>query len=141
MRRVIIAAVAALVLFAVGAFAASLTVDSEDVASGSDDVAACAARVDVDFTTGFNETAREWAVTGVVLSFLNPAGEAEIGCDGQQVQVALTTGTNVAQTLTGTVADSGATLTPPSGTTVLVEQVTDAAVLVEEQPIDTGPGT
>jgi uncharacterized membrane protein len=137
MRRVIIAAVVALVLFAVGAFAASLTVNSEDVASGSDDVAACAARVDVDFTTDFDNTAGEWVVTQVVLSFLTSTGEATTGCDDQGVQVALTTGASTAQELTGTVDGSGATLTPTS--TVLVEEVTNAAVLVEEQPIATGP--
>ncbi|MCO8126706.1 hypothetical protein NHL50_05765 [Acidimicrobiia bacterium EGI L10123] len=49
MRKAIIAAIVATALFAVGAFAASFAVDSEDVASGADPVGSCATDVVVTF--------------------------------------------------------------------------------------------
>lgn len=84
MRKAIIAAIVASALFAVGAFAASFSVQSEDVASGSNDVVACADFVDVDFTTVYNEADNGWRVTKAVVTFYNGTADAPVttaGCE------------------------------------------------------------
>src|SRR4051812_34400911 len=73
MRKVLIAAVAALVLFVVGAFAASFALNSEDIASGNDAVTSCATKVDVDFTTMYNNNG-DWTVTGANVKFYDGTG-------------------------------------------------------------------
>ena len=49
MRKALIAVAVATALFAVGAFAASFGVQSEDIASGTNPTTNCAASADVDF--------------------------------------------------------------------------------------------
>jgi hypothetical protein len=125
----------ALVLFAVGAFAASLMVSSEDVASGSDDVLRCAERVDVDFATQYSSASQDWTVETVDLAFSD--GEtATDGCDGFAVTVVLSVDGGSDVTLEGTVEGAGASLAPPGE--ILVSGVTNASVLVEGLVID-GP--
>jgi hypothetical protein len=125
MRKALIAAAVATALFAVGAFAASITVSSEDIASGSDGVVACAASVQVNFddTPTFNATTHKWTVDNANLVF------ATNGCDGFGVTVKVSTPTNgEAATWTGTVSGTGAAV---SGGAVEVNLINGAAVLVD----------
>jgi hypothetical protein len=69
MRKGLIATAVAVALFAVGAFAASFAVESEDTASGSNAVKPCAENVAVDFTETYVETSKNWNVTTVALTF------------------------------------------------------------------------
>jgi hypothetical protein len=76
MRKALIAAIVATALFAVGAFAATFAVDSEDIASGSDPVGRCATNVDITFDDDLPaETGGTWEVEGATATFYNLAGE------------------------------------------------------------------
>jgi hypothetical protein len=93
MRKALIAVAVATVLFAVGAFAASFAVQSEDIASGSNAVAACATNVDVDFDdpvlvpgTGV------WTVDGATVRFLDSTGAEVAGCDEHDARLAVNSG-------------------------------------------------
>jgi hypothetical protein len=70
MRKGLIAVAVATALFAVGAFAAQLSVQSEDVASGSNEVVACADSVDVDFGTITQVADGTWTVTTADVDFI-----------------------------------------------------------------------
>jgi hypothetical protein len=89
MRKALIAAAVATALFAVGAFAASLSVQSEDVASGSNAVSACATSVDVDFGTPSLQTDGTWTVTGATVRFLGGTGD---GCSEHDARLAVDSG-------------------------------------------------
>jgi hypothetical protein len=91
MRKALIAGAVATALFAVGAFAASLTVRSEDVASGSNDVVACAAQVDVDFDAPDLQTNGTWTVDGAVVHFLDGSDVATGACDNFDARLAIKT--------------------------------------------------
>lgn len=100
MRKTLIAAIVASALFAVGAFAAEFTVQSEDVASGSAVVGACADDVQISYTTSTVVAASgDFAVVGAVVRFTNDAlNEAEepitvpaTDCEGADVDMALRT--------------------------------------------------
>jgi len=80
MRKALIAAIVAAALFAVGAFAASFGVQAEDVTSGSDQVAACVERVDVDFGTSYVDADNDWRIDNAVVSFLDAGNAADDGC-------------------------------------------------------------
>ena len=89
MRKALIAVAVATALFAVGAFAASFTVSSEDVASGSNDVVACATNVDVDFADPVLGAGGVWTVNGATVSFLTAAGAADLDCDPFDARLAI----------------------------------------------------
>jgi hypothetical protein len=92
MRKALIAGAVATALFAVGAFAASLTVRSEDVASGSNDVVACAAQVDVDFADPVLTPATGvWTVSGATVRFLTAADAVTGTCDAFDARLAVET--------------------------------------------------
>ena len=91
MRKALIAVITASALFAVGAFAANIaTVNSEDIASGSDAVTACADEVDVDFTTAYNDTSGDWDVTGADLTFYVNDTVTQL-CDGYGATLVVST--------------------------------------------------
>ncbi len=130
MRKGILAAIVAAALFAVGAFAATFNVTSEDVASGSDSFVACAEDVDVDFDTGGYDTeSGDFSVTGATATF--SGGE---GCDGKDA-------TLVVLGIEG--EELGSSSATVDGSTAffeldeLVGDVYGAAVLVEGNAIDT----
>jgi hypothetical protein len=81
MRKALIAAAVATALFAVGAFAASFTLSAEDVASGTDQVKACAQNVTVDFDDDMEYSAGQWKVETVTVAFLNGTTPTT-GCAG-----------------------------------------------------------
>lgn len=91
MRKALIAVIAAAVLFAVGAFAASLTVSSENVASGNDSIEACATAVSVqDWITTAPDGASDddYLATDVDVVLT----QAAIGaCAGAEVDLAVLT--------------------------------------------------
>jgi len=68
MRKALIAAAVATALFAVGAFAASFTVSSEDIASGTNPVDSCADSATVDFTEKFVAESQNWVITAAVVT-------------------------------------------------------------------------
>lgn len=113
MRKALIAIAVATALFAVGAFAASFTVQSEDIASGSNEVTACATNVDVNLTTAYSTTANDWTVTGGVVTFYsNASGTTTIACENHDVTVVLENvagDTNIAEDTTP-VTGSSATM-------------------------------
>ena len=93
MRKALIAAAVATALFAVGAFAASFAVQSEDVASGGNAVTACATNVDIDFDAPELESDGTWSVDTATVRFVTSTGAAvDDTCDGFDVDLALATG-------------------------------------------------
>lgn len=89
MRKALIAAIVAAALFAVGAFAASFGVQAEDVTSGADAVDACAARVDVDFTTSYDATADDWYIDAAVVTFRDDTNALDDGCADHDLTLVL----------------------------------------------------
>lgn len=124
MRKLLIATITAMVLFAVGAFAASFALQAEDVASGSDKVQDCANST-LDFTLGtYNSAKVDWPVASGTLS----------GCTGYTGgEVVLLDGAN-AKLESGTLT-AGGTVTF-AGTTY-VRDVKGAAVLVDGRQLAT----
>ena len=143
MRKVLIAAVVAVVLFAVGAFAASFIVDAEDIASGTDDVVACAESVQVDFKPAVRVSG-DWVTRGANLTFTDNGANPE-GCQGKTVTVVVQTtpigggppttlGTPNDDAATGTAtisAGNTADVTWSPATDPKVREVTGVDVLVE----------
>lgn len=144
MRKALIAVVVASALFAVGAFAANFAVNSEDVASGADSVTACAAEVDVDFVTVYdNQSPGDWDVGSVVLTFYSDSdGTVTQACGGFGANVAvMTDSTTPAATGTATVGATSSTVTVPLSPALKAGDITSAAVLVDGQALQTAtPG-
>ena len=93
MRKALIAVAVATALFAVGAFAASFAVQSEDVASGANEVVKCATNVDVDFDDPeLNTSTGAWTVDGATVKFLNSAGATVNTCNNHDARLAIDTG-------------------------------------------------
>jgi hypothetical protein len=67
MRKGLIATAVAVVLFAVGAFAASFAVSSEDTASGSNPVKPCADDVRIEFNELYSTAMTDWYVNTIDL--------------------------------------------------------------------------
>jgi hypothetical protein len=86
MRKALIAAAVATALFAVGAFAASFAVQSEDTASGSNDVQSCASGAIVDFNESFDNANNNWNVASAVVTVTEVAG---VDCNGGQLELVL----------------------------------------------------
>ena len=138
MRKALIAVIVASALFAVGAFAANFTVNSEDIASGTNDVTACAAEVDVDFTTVYDD-AGDWDVTGATITFYGSGTTPTANCDGFGVALAVTT-TDPANPVTaeGTMASPSTPIGEISLSLsgVKASAVTSAAVLVDGETLN-----
>ncbi|MGK2949634.1 MAG: hypothetical protein ACSLFP_13760 [Acidimicrobiales bacterium] len=92
MRKALLAVAVATALFAVGAFAASFTVQSEDIASGSNPVTACATNVDVDFATPEAQSDGTWTVDGATVRFLNASAGSVSTCDNFDARLAVNSG-------------------------------------------------
>lgn len=97
MRKALIAVIVASALFAVGAFAAQVAINSDDVASGEDAVESCASSANViGYTTnadvvGGTGTA-DWQATGATIKLVEVGGKT---CDGAAVDIAIGTDTSV----------------------------------------------
>jgi hypothetical protein len=138
MRKALIAVAVATALFAVGAFAASFTVQSEDIASGTDAVEACASNVDVDFDDPvLNTGTGAWTVDGATVNFLTAGGAADTGCDPFDAQLAIDAGSGFASVGDTAVAGSSATFSFGPVDVELVEGasvVVDGAILTADLP-------
>lgn len=139
MRKVLIASVVALVLFAVGAFAASFMVNSDDIASGEDDVVACAEVVDISWTTGTYDTGvNDWPVDSAEIEFL-VGGELTDDCDPFDLTLVVEDEDDtVIATETGTISGGSASVTL-SG--VFASEIGHAAVLVNGAELTPLPST
>ena len=135
MRKVLIASAVAVALFSVGAFAASfLTVNSEDIASGKDNVVACADVVDVDFSTVYSTTAADWEVSSVKLTFFDGSSTTPTAdCNGFGATVVVDTATteNAASGESAPTTISGGTVTITLNNTLKAADVAEAHVLVD----------
>lgn len=133
MRKALIAAAVATALFAVGAFAASFTVQSEDIASGANAVDKCAAFVDIAFgpLTAPPPGGVDFTVTSATATFRNTAGLSST-CDTFNATLALTVGGVVKPFGPVAVTSSVATFDlRVAGVGEPVGPITNAAVAVE----------
>jgi hypothetical protein len=119
MRKALIAVIVASALFAVGAFAASFAVNAEDVASGADDVAACAANVDVDFDdptwdgalTAPDGGTGDWKTAGTTIRFYDASATPALtsACNGFDLTLRVeTTGGPITKEVSDLVVTAGA---------------------------------
>jgi hypothetical protein len=102
------------------------------VASGSNDVAACAQGVDVDFTTQYVAASNDWQVTNVIVSFYanTSTGALSSDCNGRDATVAIHGAAPTPVQVTGTPITAGKITIPvPAGT--FVNGITRASVLVD----------
>ena len=141
MRKALIAAAVATALFTVGAFAASFAVQSEDVASGANDVTACARQVDIDFDPpALNATTGAWTVAGATATFRDSADAAVATCDGFAGVLALKTGATIAAATyasASTATVSGSTADFNFAGPVPVETIHGASVVVDGKTLAT----
>jgi hypothetical protein len=157
MRKGIIALIAGIALFAIGAFAASFALTSEDVSSGGDAVSACAPNAKVTWTINDNNAVVTSTTTGANFLITDatvtvPGGAAAcVGAGAGNFVLAIEfNGTNetrckgsLAAGGTGGV-DAVATVslaTCSAGTSLNVSQVTGAALLIGDKtiPLSTTP--
>jgi hypothetical protein len=136
MRKALIAAAVAAALFAVGAFAASFAVDSEDIASGNDQVSACAPKVTVDFDAPtYSATTHAWTVSGATVKFFSNATPAVAvsTCAGGDLTLKVSTTSN-GEAATGTVTDmpAGSVSAHVDFTATAVKDINGTAVLVDD---------
>ncbi|HEU5084054.1 MAG TPA: hypothetical protein VFU14_11995 [Acidimicrobiales bacterium] len=142
MRKALIAVIVASALFAVGALAANFTVNSEDVASGSDGVTACADSVDVDFDTDYDGTS-DWDVGSALITFYDgttPAATTDCASFGATLAVELDGGGQ--QLAEATVPTGSSTVTITLTPALKANDIVAASVLVDgkELNVDTPGG-
>lgn len=100
MRKAIIAAIVATALFAVGAFAASFTLQAENVASETAAVDGCADKAVVNFTTSDDISTDvdpdDFLVTEIEVTFVTNDADNNpvVTCDDTKVDVAVDIGTS-----------------------------------------------
>ena len=131
MRKALIAVITAAALFAVGAFAAELTVTPDNLASGQEAVAKCGdAEVEWNTNNAVNTTTGDWTATGATVSF------EDTGCEGALVDLAVGRDTDAdgirdswQDWSCGTMSGGAAFCSPPSGQAPAVVEVVDVAVL------------
>ena len=113
-----------MVLFAVGAFAASFTLTADDVASGADEVQSCATSVDVVFDLP-ESTALEFTTSGATLTYVGSCPDATA-----IVRLELTDGSSVTydEVFNGNLPGSPADISFDSP--INVELITGVAVLI-----------
>lgn len=133
MRKALIAAAVATALFAVGAFAASFTVQSEDIASGADRVEKCADLVKVDFgaITAPASGTTDWTVSSATATFTNGTNPA---CVGFTARLAVTTdpgGMKSSPAGGSSISSTGVAEFIDIGGTLDVGAIKNASVLVE----------
>jgi hypothetical protein len=129
MRKALIAVAVATALFAVGAFAASFAVQSEDIASGGNAVVACATNVDIDFGDPVvDATTGVWSVNTARAIFLNASDGTVTTCNGFGAELALKVSGSTTSVASATVSGSEAAFT---FTATNVENITSASVVVD----------
>lgn len=139
MRKALIAAIVASALFAVGALAAELTINADDVASGEATVASCASKADLtawdttDAVAPTSEPDTDWQVEGATVELTEADGRS---CEGATVDIAIGSDTSGDGTADGwsngscDTPESGLTYTCTFAPTVDVRPIVEVAVLV-----------
>jgi hypothetical protein len=134
MRKALLGIAVATALFAVGAFAASFAVQSEDIASGSNATTNCAASATVNFNEDFDEVTNNWNVATVTVTLASAAscvgGDAQLilqDNDASETIVLDQTKTILAGDLVG--ANVVLTYTPAG--TLAVGDVWNSAILID----------
>jgi hypothetical protein len=138
MRKWIIAVIVAGALFAVGAFAASFALNAENVSSGADPVAACGANATVRWHIDDSNAVQGTPSAPTANFLINAYDVSAPGCGNADYRLAIQGTSEVLcpGTLSGG-AVTGISLTgcSPGGTTTLnVNDVTGAALLIGDQP-------
>ncbi len=141
MRKALIAAAVATALFAVGAFAASFAVSGEDIASGNDQVQACAPNVKVDFgQPTYVPATKSWTVSSATVSFhANATATATVAtCNGGNGVLKITTMAGPGNTppanneaATGTITNIAGGTQTVTFTAVPLHLVNGTAVMVD----------
>ena len=139
MRKALIATVVATALFAVGAFAASFTVQSEDIASGGNAVEACVTNVDIDFANPVADASGVWSVASATVNFLAGATPAaDNPCNGFDARLALGLGTTAELATTSVYPGAATYVTVANGAAtfsfapaIAVESIQRASVVVD----------
>jgi hypothetical protein len=162
MRKAIIAAIVATALFAVGAFAASFAVDSEDIASGADPVDACAELVRITFNepqpASSTNGGGRWTVSQATATFYSNAAATSpaSACVGFDASLALdidnlpvgdldgdadTVVSSFAEDTVELVGSNVVAVFTISSPTTYVDEVVGASVVVDDAFIDAATDT
>ncbi len=128
MRKVLIATIVAMVLFAVGAFAAALSLDSEGIASGEAEVVACDETPEVNFKVGAY-SGGDWPITHVTVTTEGCANTTAV-----EVKLLDEAGSTVLGTATGTIT-GGTTGEMPVTGTAGANPTENYAVLLNGDPV------
>lgn len=143
MRKALIAVIVASALFAVGAFAATFTVSSEDVASGAGAVDRCASSVEITFgtLTPPADPASDWTVASATATFHNGDPTSPVAfCDGFSADLALVVdGASFTTISAVTVGAGGSFASGTAGFTFAAQDVgaiTSASVAVDGVVLD-----
>jgi ABC-type phosphate transport system substrate-binding protein len=141
MRKGLIATAVAVALFAVGAFAASFAVSSEDTASGSDAVSPCADNVVIDFNETYSTTSQNWNIASIDVTFTGTNLQACINRAADATLVLQNNGTTKVFEDTKTLDDSlNFVPSADTGTSPLpVADVWNAAVLIDGVQLNVAP--
>jgi hypothetical protein len=134
MRKALIAIAVATALFAIGAFAASFAVQSEDIASGTNPTTNCAASASVNFNEDFDEATNDWNVETITVTLVSAT--TCVGADAQLVLQDNDAGETIVldQTKTivaGDVSGSNVVLTYTPTATLKVADVWNSAILID----------
>jgi hypothetical protein len=127
MTKMLVAAVAALVVFAgVYGFAASLGMTSNGLGAGSSVVSACGTGINAAYTTAYASSIPGYSVSQVNLSSIPST------CLGKSYKIQLTgtAGAAVGSEMSGTLPASGTTANISTSGTVDASQVTGISVVV-----------
>ena len=144
MRKALIAIAVATALFAVGAFAASLTVQSEDVASGGNAVTACADNVDIDFgglawDGTLNGGLGDWTTSSAVVTLYSGTvgtGTVATACEAFGAVVRVQSGAASVESTRGEITSGTTTV---SFTATPVNPITRASVLIDGAELIANP--
>lgn len=130
MRKMLTATIVAMVLFAVGAFAASFALQADDVASGADEVQSCATEVNVAFNTPDPDDL-VFLATGATLEYTEISAGACSGADAI-VRLELTDENDAVtylEVFDGELPTSGGTIDFTDD--IPVEEITGVSVLID----------
>ncbi len=138
MRKALIAIITAAVLFTVGAFAANLTVSTQNVASGEATVGSCASEANVNNwqvgTISGEDDAADWSTTAATVTLTELSTES---CAGAVVKLAIFSNDGGGWTETTCSGAAGSTTSYAcSGFDLAVRPIDQVAVLVNGDTFD-----
>lgn len=140
MRKALIAVIVASALFAVGAFAASFVLETENVASQTGAVGSCAPKAVVNFDTSETIstaiTPNDFTVTTVTVTFTDTNNVETESCDGAKADLAVNVGTGWVDA-TSEAVDGATASFDVSGSNIPVKTVVGVAVLADGAEVTT----